>query len=474
MRVYFVSHSAADDHLGGSELSILHVIDSWQLSNPELVPVLVAPSMRSALAVEARRRGWECIVYPYEGWALPYDPGGAPEATLRARRDFAATRSLIEQFRRSRPALVVTNTLVAPWGAYAAAAVGAPHVWFVREFPDAAHGLHFPVGRENALRDIGMLSHLVIANSTALRDALLPFIPAEKLTVAHPAMLADRIRSLAEEPAPLEPFPMPDAALRVVVVGRITRTKGQWRVIEAIGLLRERGVRVAVCFVGAQVERDGVALLAQRAQRLGVRDAVVFAGEHHNPFPFVRAADVGVTASDREAFGRTTLEYLLLGKPAVASATGGSLELVVDGQSGFLVEPDDIGAWVARLERLAEDHELLASVSDGARQRADALLAANSPARLVTLLQEATGAAGYRLPETIVGWLDAPAAYPKISVTLLATLARWRNTIRRLRRMLGDPVGTVRRAQIRLSHRPGLAAARPVTGDAPDHLPSAP
>jgi glycosyltransferase involved in cell wall biosynthesis len=471
--VYFVSHSTADDHLGGSELSILHVIDSWQRSNPALVPVLVAPSMRSALAVEARRRGWECLVYPYEGWALPYDPGGGPEATLRARRDFSATRNLIEQLRRARPALVVTNTLVAPWGAYAAAAVGAPHVWFVREFPDAAHGLHFPVGRENALRDIGMLSHAVIANSLALRDALLPFIPAEKLEVAHPAVFADRIRALADEPLPLEPFPLPEAALRVTVVGRITRTKGQWRVIEAIARLRERGVRIAVCFVGAQVERDGVAILSQRARRLGVGDAVVFAGERHNPFPFVRAADVGVTPSDREAFGRTTFEYLLLGKPVVASATGGSVELVVDGESGYLVEPDDIGAWAARLERLAEDPELLEVLSAGAAMRAEALVAANSPSNVVSLLQEATLAPGYRLPATVVGWLDAPAAYPTASVTVLSSFARLRNTGRRLRRMLGDPVGTVRRAQIRLLRRPPAPAAPPVAGDAPNHLPSA-
>ncbi len=82
--------------------------------------------------------------------------------------------------------LVVTNTLVVPWGAIAAAKLGIPHVWFVREFGEPVQGFHFPEGREAALRDIGALSHRVVANSYAVKAMLDEVMPAERVDVVYP------------------------------------------------------------------------------------------------------------------------------------------------------------------------------------------------------------------------------------------------------------------------------------------------
>src|SRR5690606_9715662 len=137
------------------------------------------------------------------------------------------------------------------------------------------------------------------------------------------------------------------------MVGRITRAKGQWRLVEAIGKLSQHGIRVAACFVGAAVEGQADIALRARAAKLGVDDLVNFVGEQHNPFPFVEAADVGVLASTREAFGRVTLEYLLLGRPVVATSAGGSPELVSHGRTGFLFSGSSADDLAKYLERYA-------------------------------------------------------------------------------------------------------------------------
>lgn len=449
MRVYFLNHSAALDHLGGSELSLLNLIAEWKQRDPDLEPTIIGPAVRGALTIEAARRGYATINVPFEGWVLFADPGGAPEAALRLQRDFSSTRLIMERMRSDRPDLVVTNTIVAPWAALAAAALGIPHVWFLREFAERADGFRFIWGREATLRDVGRLSTLVVANSDALRSALSAHIPAEKLVTSYPRVDLERIRSLSDQPLPSTPYVLREPDLRVVVVGRITRSKGQWRVIEALGRLRERGIRVAACFVGATVESDADILLRRQAQRAGVGDAVTFVGEQVNPFPFVRSADVGITPSDREAFGRATLEYMTLGLPVVASAGGGSDELVVDGETGFLVPPDDIDALASRLERLAKDAALRARLGAAGREQATRIVSDQGAEQIIGLLEQAAQRSAPQLPETIVRWLEVPELIGPTRERALARRVRIRHFGRRVRAALRHPWATIRRRWLR-------------------------
>lgn len=467
MRVYFLNHSAAPNHLGGSELSLLTLIDAWARRDKDFSPTIVGPTSRSAFVAEAHRRGYATFNLPFEGWALFADPGGRPEAALRARRDFASTKRLIERMREDRPDLVVTNTIVSPWAAYAAAALGIPHVWFVREFALESQGFRFPAGRSTALEDVGRLSTLVVANSEALRTVLSDHIPVEKLTVSYPPVDLSRVRSLAEQPLPTLPFTLPDADLTVTVVGRITRSKGQWRVIEAISRLRSRGVRVAACFVGVTVEADADVLLARRAKRLGVADAITFVGEQVNPFPFVRAADVGLTPSDVEAFGRTTFEYMTLGRAVIASRGGGSDELVLDGTTGYLVEPDDIDDLAARLETLATDKTLREQQGRAGSERADILMASENTDRIIGLLADAAAADVPQLPATVVNWLDVPELFGSTGEHALVTWVRIRHFGRRLAGAIRHPWATLRRRWLRARHL-SARASQPLAGPQPD------
>jgi glycosyltransferase involved in cell wall biosynthesis len=455
VRVYFLNHSAAPNHLGGSELSMLALIREWTLRDPDFVPTIVGPTNRGALVVEARRRGYETFNVPFEGWVLFADPGGNPEAALRTRRDFSSTRQIIERMRSDPPDLVVTNTIVSPWAAYAAAAVGVPHVWFVREFGREDQGFRYPAGRDRVLADLGALSALVVANSTSVKAELTGHVPADKIVVSYPLVDSDRVRSLADQTLPTSPFTLSDAVLRVVVVGRLTRTKGQWRILEAMGRLRARGIRVAACFVGVTVESDADVLLARRAAHLGIADAVAFVGEQVNPFPFAAAADVGLTPSDREAFGRATLEYMILGLPVVATRGGGSEELVADGETGFLVDGDDIDAWADRLETLAADRALRARMGAAAATRAASFTRSDDIDRLIAQLRAAADVEVTPLPGTIVDWLAVPTLFGSTRERGLRLLVRIRHLMRRVASAARHPGATLRRRWLRLRRLSG-------------------
>ena len=53
----------------------------------------------------------------------------------------------------------------------------------------------------------------------------------------------------------------------------------------------------------------------------------------------IEQADIGLTCSRNEAFGRTTVEALLMGKPVIGTNTGGTVDLISDGVDGLLYPP---------------------------------------------------------------------------------------------------------------------------------------
>jgi glycosyltransferase involved in cell wall biosynthesis len=95
--------------------------------------------------------------------------------------------------------------------------------------------------------------------------------------------------------------------------------------------------------------------------------------------------------SHREGFGVACAEAMAHGRPVVASAVGGLLDLVVDGETGLLVPPGDVAALRAALESLLGDEALRRRLGEAARERVrthfswpsvtDATLAAYEEAR---------------------------------------------------------------------------------------------
>ena len=74
--------------------------------------------------------------------------------------------------------------------------------------------------------------------------------------------------------------------------------------------------------------------------------------------------------SYREGFGVACAEGMAHGKPVVASRVGGLLDLVVDGETGLVVEPGDIPGLRDALERLLDDRELRLRLGEAGRERA--------------------------------------------------------------------------------------------------------
>ena len=80
-------------------------------------------------------------------------------------------------------------------------------------------------------------------------------------------------------------------------------------------------------------------------------------------------ADVVIQKSTREGFGLVITEAMWKGSPVVASNVGGIPTQIVDGESGFLVDPYDLDAVAERVVRLLEDESLAGEIGANARER---------------------------------------------------------------------------------------------------------
>jgi len=161
-----------------------------------------------------------------------------------------------------------------------------------------------------------------------------------------------------------ERFALPDRGGRwLVTVARLQEHKGMDTVIRALPaiLAGAPDVRYAVAGTGPDRER-----LEQLAQELGVGDRVRFlggVGDQDLP-AFYNLASVYVGASRRagrlgvEGFGISLVEASACGLPVVAGNSGGIPDAVRDGETGFLVPPEDPAALAAAISRLLADPAL--------------------------------------------------------------------------------------------------------------------
>lgn len=111
--------------------------------------------------------------------------------------------------------------------------------------------------------------------------------------------------------------------------------------------------------------------LEQLAHTRGVADQVEFVGWVDDARPYVAAFDVFVLPSRAESFPLSIIEAMLAGTPVVATNVGSVAEAVIDGQTGLLVPPNDVGALVGAIRTVLSDDVLRTRLISSARRHAE-------------------------------------------------------------------------------------------------------
>jgi glycogen synthase len=230
------------------------------------------------------------------------------------------------------------------------------------------------------------MADMVIAVSESTRDDVrrLFDVPEERMTVISNGIDTDEYRPI-DAPDILRKFGIDAAQPYVLFIGRMTRQKGLLYLLKAVEKI-DPSMQIVLCAgesdtpeLQAELEKIVAELGARRPNVVWVPGMI----SREDTIGLYSHAAVFCCPSIYEPFGIINLEAMACGAPVVASAVGGIPEVVVDGETGFLVDvdlssspphdPNDADAFAGRLaqsiNRFADDPDLRGRMGDAGRRR---------------------------------------------------------------------------------------------------------
>jgi glycosyltransferase involved in cell wall biosynthesis len=372
IRVLFVNPGHA---VGGAEQCLLLLVDGLQARGEEAVAVLFGNGplrdRLSALGVETT------VVVPPRRVrsAGRYGPAGPLARAATAAAGLPTAVRLAAAARRARADVIHTNGMKAHLlGGLAGRLATVPVLWHLHDFPPA--GWTGRVFRKAARR----LPALVLANSEAVARTVRSSAPGGIPVVTlrnpvdvgrfHPSLTGDRIR---RELGIGRDVPL------VGMVAHLTPWKGHALFLEIACVVAETLPRARFVVVGGSIyETDGhvgcAEALVRQATVLGLSDRVIFLGVRDDIPEILAGLDVLIHCPIApEPFGLVLAEAMAVGRPVVASRSGGIPEVVEDQTTGLLVAPGAVGDFASAVIALLRDHLLRDRLGKAGRRRAETL-----------------------------------------------------------------------------------------------------
>lgn len=338
--------------LGGAELCLKDIVLVRGVDGDHVVLLEEGP-----LAEILRRQGQRVSVYP-----LGQAGGSVRKASglwikLAAAWGVAKAACRVAKLARQTDVLYANTAKSLVVSSIAGALARRPVVYHLHDILSAEH---FSRSNLRLLSTLAkrMTTH-VIANSDATADALVALGgKRDKITVVYNGI----------DPYPFEralrAAPIHRARVRgemgvceqpvIGLFGRLAPWKGQHLAIETLSRLpcETHLMIVGDALFGETNYSDG---LRKQVEKAGLSSRVHFLGFRDNIAELMQACDLVLHCSTApEPFGRVIVEAMLSRRPVIASNAGGAAEIVLDGQTGFLVAPADVTQLSDRLHAVLE------------------------------------------------------------------------------------------------------------------------
>lgn len=367
-RVLFFEHNT-DNTVGGSHYCLLEICR--YLDRSRFTPIACF-AQENSLLEDFRATGAEIVIQPPLP-ALHFAPRsgiarrvlGPAQSAANAWRTLVSAASIWkERLRELRAdAIHLNNSCGGDHDLLAAAMrLGLPSIAHQRGYPEGvgaierwfAHRLDAIISISNSVTDDLRRKGLFGANLTLVHDGIDP----------------QRVIARADAGSARARFGIPADAKLVGVVGNVKAWKGQDTLIRAMRHVAAQWPDTWCLVVGAIADEPYAATMRQHVSEAGLGSRVIFTGYERYPAACMAAMDVVVhTSTAPEPFGLVVLEGMALRKPVVATAHGGPLDVIVDGESGFLTPAGDESALATVINRLLGDPDLRARVGAAGHRR---------------------------------------------------------------------------------------------------------
>jgi glycosyltransferase involved in cell wall biosynthesis len=353
LRVAYIDHTAK---WSGGEVALFNILTHIG----EQIDPLIILAEDGALAERLRENGMDVRIIPLDESIRSRGRNavnlGAPAAAFKL---LAYGRKLAPLLKAEKVDCVHTNSLKsALYGAIAAKIAGVPLIWHIRDHIGA------PYLKPIVAKGIRLLSRLlpngVIANSHSTLNAL--ELPRSKKTLVVYSAFAKAIGN---------GIGMRDQKdFNVLLVGRLAHWKGQHIVLEAAKSFKNEP-RVKFWLAGD-------ALFGEEAYKQELLQKITndeltnvsMLGHVDDIQGLMNTADLLIhTSVTPEPFGQVIVEGMAAGLPVIASNEGGPVEIVVQGETGLLIEPGDAAILADSIKWMLDHPEERRRMADNGMKR---------------------------------------------------------------------------------------------------------
>ena len=203
-------------------------------------------------------------------------------------------------------------------------------------------------------------SKAVISNSQGLKDLALKSKSDQEIGIIYNGIDISEFKPREQKNSEI---------FEILCVSRLTQRKGIEYLISAFAKIVAEFPEVRLKIVG---EGDSKEKLQSQTKELGLNEKVEFTGRiTHERLPEIyTGASVFVLPSLNEGMSNTMLEALASGLPLIATDTGGTKELVTDGENGFIIKMEDAQDIYEKLNRLLRNNDLRERMAQDSRKKA--------------------------------------------------------------------------------------------------------
>lgn len=332
MTILFVTHYAGFYGANKSLLTLMCLLRERH----QVQPLVLLPSL-GPMCEQLEQANIPYVVSHYYWWVN--DNKGLFQWLLNKRKQWRnwlhipdilrAVLAVSKKYYGVNPSLVYTNSVCVNVGIYLAERLGLPHMWQFRESL-SQFSLSLSLGLS-----LKLWAKPVNKRYIMISDYMMQFyeqyVPKKRMVRVYNGVSMERgIQSAIQSQTPINEW-------HVCCVGILSPQKNQMDAVQAINILYQEGIDVHLHLIGTYKD-DYLRLLQEYVRTHHLQALVHFDGHQPDVYTAMQPCSIGLMTSYGEAFGRVTIEMMLMGMPIIASNSGANPELIKQGENGYVYE----------------------------------------------------------------------------------------------------------------------------------------
>ena len=366
MKILYIDPFVLPDFLGGSQKSLLDIMDSMNNKNNKIILATPGEGMLSQVASEKNIEIINLMLPSFINTRISIfskNYFNYCAALINVLNLLIAALSIYKLIRKNKPDIIHSNQmLISIPAGIASKVLKVPCLWHIRENP-SKHISRFILKFYSFIGT--KFSSKIIVNSAYTASFFSNTNLRHKINIVPIGINLNKNTSLTIQNKT-------NQVKNISIFGRIIPMKGHNSLIKSLNLLDIELDYKLFIYGNYESDNDYYLSLKKLIENLNLASKINFLGFVSDVTKAVAKSDLIISASlEAESFGRTLIEGMAMGKPIIATDVGAHSEIIDDGINGFLVKAGDTKALSKKIKMILHDEELALRLGSNGKHKYD-------------------------------------------------------------------------------------------------------